>query len=40
VETLGYAVRFRVHSVENGPFSSGASRSLWTNCNHLQMLIN
>jgi len=32
--------RFRAHGVENGVFSSGASRSLWINCNHLQMLIN
>jgi len=26
--------------VENGAFSSGASWSLWINCNHLQILIN
>src|SRR5215813_4996663 len=25
---------------ENGAFSSGASRSLWINCNHLQIMIN
>ncbi len=30
----------RGHSGENGAFSSGASRSLWINFNHLQMLIN
>jgi hypothetical protein len=28
------------HSVENGAFSSGVSRLLWINGNHLQMLIN
>jgi hypothetical protein len=32
--------RFRAHGVENGAFSSGASRSLWINCNHLQTAIN
>src|SRR5262249_29013013 len=32
--------RFRAHSMENGAFSSGASRSLWINCNHLQIMIN
>jgi alkylation response protein AidB-like acyl-CoA dehydrogenase len=32
--------RFRAHGVENGACSSGASRSLWINYNHLQMLIN
>jgi len=36
----GYAVRFQAHGVENGAFSSGASRPLWISCNHLQILIN
>jgi hypothetical protein len=32
--------RFRAYGVENGAFSSGASRSLQIKFNHLQMLIN
>src|SRR5215831_18814811 len=32
--------RFRPYGVENGTFSSGASRSAWINCNHIHMLIN
>src|SRR4029434_5694407 len=32
--------RFRAHSVENGAFESGASRSLRINYHHLQILIN